>query len=120
MIDKIFEGIYQDSTKYDINVSNLNELEKCTTAIQFSKMLDSCSFCRNSLIEQRRKFLDMQYFLGQVSTVKNELCKSAVTVENVFEYCKAHFPMSLEKIKKLIIIAVTEEYIVPKSDEEIA
>lgn len=118
MINKLFEMILNDTTKYKINTKKLDELERLTTTTQLiitkavtSRALNPCYSCSSVLTKHYRELLDMQCLLIQVMTTSHVVNNPAVTVKEIYDYAKSRNIPALKEMEKLIIIAITAGYL---------
>lgn len=108
MTNKIFEMLLNDDTKYTVNGEKLDEIERLTTITR--KALTPSYTCPGVLKKCHGKLLDMQYLLVKVISAEYTLKQKAVTIKQFFNYCEVQ-PPELQKIKGLLITAITNGYL---------
>lgn len=120
MIDKIFEMLLNDNTKYIINSQKLDGLERLTTELNsLLRVIHTGNIASRTAIyndctirKQYVELLDMQCLLLQVLTVKHILKRETVTIKEIFEYIKGLNIPALENVKELTITAIVNNYLI--------
>lgn len=118
MMDRRFEMLLSDKTKYTVNAEKMNNLEKLTTITQLvttkaatSRVFSPYCMYLDVLTYYHRELLNMQCLLVQILTVEHCLKQNCVTVKEIFDYCEKHKILALKEIKKLIITAIEKGYL---------
>jgi hypothetical protein len=116
MIDKIFEMLLNDNTKYIINRAKLDGLERLTTELNLLlRVIHTGNIASSTAIYIRKQYLellDMQCLLVKVLTVKHILKRETVTIKEIFEYIKGLNIPVLETVKELTITAIVNNYLI--------
>ena len=101
MINKIFEILLNDDTKYKINTDKLNNFEIFIDVL-----------CVDN------KLLDMKRLLSEIKVLKHALIEntvkisqSGITIKEIFDYCQKQNIANLYDIKKLIINLIINGYL---------
>ena len=118
MIDKVFEMLRKDGTRYVVNKEKQYELERLAKVIQLvitkattTKSLNPYCTCLNVLNNHKREILDMQCLLVISQTIPFLLKQESVTISEIFEDFEKHNALPLEQVKKLIVTAIANGYL---------
>lgn len=110
MLDKIFSMLIGDKTEYTIDSKKQHKLEQLSTGLQW--------MMARSMLKDR--LINMQWFLMQFAEAKNVLNKNKITLKEFYEYIEKNEkslvePNLIKETKGLLVLAVTEEYLIPKN-----
>lgn len=110
MLDKIFSMLIGDKTEYTINSEKQHNLKQLSTGLQW--------MMARSMLKDR--LINMQWFLMQFAEAKNVLNKNKITLKEFYEYIEKNEkslvePKLIKETKGLLVLAVTEEYLIPKN-----
>ena len=110
MLDKVFNMLIGDETEYMVNAEKLRSLKQLSTGLQW--------MMAKSMLKD--KLINIQWFLMQFAEAKNILSKSKITLKEFYEYIEKNNqslvePNLIKETKGLLVLAVTEEYLIPKN-----